>query len=128
MIEEKIKAMSLRARMLLGQVSPVVWKVLREVAPTLDVAADAARALEHGQTQQAILHLSEELGFLALSELLLAQMAALRALGGVAEPHSYEAVRPIIRDMEDLLPLAEALEGGALLVRAGETDAPLPAA
>lgn len=120
MIAEKLENIALRARMLLGQVSPATWQVLRNVPAVLDAAAVEARALEDGEPRKEGLSLSESIR---------SDITSLRGLGGVAEAHSYEAVRPIILDLEDLLPLVEALESGLPLgFRDGNGDADQPAA
>jgi|GEM_PF-5249261 len=120
MIPEKLENIALRAKMLLGQVSPVTWRVLRGVPAILDTAAEMARSLESGY------RLDEER---TLSDSILATITDLRGLGGVAESFSYEAVRPLIHDLENILPLVEALEGDTQLVfRTEPKDEPLPAA
>lgn len=120
MIPEKLENIALRARMLLGQVSPVTWRVLRGVPAILETASEMAKALEAGDDLEE---------GAPLSATIVTTITSLRDLGGVAEPFSYEAVRPLISDLENILPLAEALDGGMPLVsRTEPRDEPLPAA
>lgn len=119
MITEKLENIALRAKRLLGNVSPMTWRVLRDVPGSLAVAAEVATALEAGEDDSVDL---------SLTEIIRANIADLRALGGVADQSSYEAIHPIIRDLEDLLPLAETLEGGMQLVFRDEPREPKPAA
>lgn len=119
MIRDKLENIDLRAKMLLGQVSPAAWQALRKMRADLAGAIEQAQALEAGEVG------GEDV---MISSIITDCKISLRALGGVAESFSYEAILPLIHDLENLLPLVEALEETPQLVARAEPDAPLPAA
>lgn len=105
MLAEKLENIGERARMILGDVSPATWQALRQVPGQMAIAANLARELESGEGGDFSLHL-----------MLIGITAPLRELGGFVESASFEKLSPIIDDLEDLLPLAEALDEGPLFL------------